>query len=92
MGKYFGYKRQEKSRETKQAFAKVKSVYGKHMEDAPLNGQSENVRTNFDELIEMRNSRSERFQKGYARFFFLLVLGLIIFIIVNFSILSDKLV
>ena len=92
MRKYLSYKRQEKNSETRQAFAKAKSLYGKHMEDAPVSSTTEKVRTDFDELIEMRNSRSERYQRGYAWLFFFLALGLMVFIIANFSFLSDKLI
>lgn len=91
MGNFLSYKRQAKATETRKAFAKAKSLYGKHMEDAPVTSSAKKVRTNFDELIDMRNSRSERFQRGYRWFFFFLVIGLIIFVIVNFFIISDEL-
>ncbi len=91
MGKFLSYKRQEKATETRQAFSKAKSVYGKHMEDAVVIIPEKSVHTDFHELIKMRNQRSEKYQKGYARFFFLLGLGLVIFIILNLSFLSDSL-
>ncbi|MCE7992851.1 MAG: hypothetical protein HEP71_12760 [Roseivirga sp.] len=91
MGNFLSYKRQKKATETRKAFAKAKSLYGKHMEDAPVASTTKKVRTNFDELLDMRNSRSERFQRGYKWFFFFLAIGLVIFVIVNFIILSHEL-
>lgn len=89
MSKFLSYKRQAKASETRQAFLKAKTVYGKHMEDAPVTSSASEVSTDFDALIGLRNSRSDRFQKGYRWFFFFLILGLIVFFVVNFTIISD---
>lgn len=91
MSKFLSYKRQAKASETRQAFSKAKSVYGKHMEDAPTTSNMSDVSTDFDELIGLRNSRSDRFQRGYRWFLFFLILGLIAFALVNYMILSHEL-
>ncbi|GAB5526815.1 MAG: hypothetical protein Roseis2KO_46870 [Roseivirga sp.] len=91
MSKFLSYKRQAKASETRQAFIKAKTIYGKHMEDAPVTNSTSDVSTDFDELIGLRNSRSDRFQKGYRLFLFFLILGLIAFFIINFIIVSNEL-
>lgn len=85
-------KHQVNNNTPKHAFEKAQKIYGKRMKNAPVLNPSDSkqISTDFDELLSIRKSNSDKKEKSNRRFMLFLGLAVILTILIMLIATAEK--